>query len=98
MTQGNLHLTTHRLLFHAMIPPESAYMKQNPGAKAGDAAYVAAFHQADALMSGPVTMHRSSAFRSPRRLWMEVSAEMITTYPNGNETGRVRPLRSILRR
>ena len=79
--QGNLHLTTHRLLFHAQLPPES---------KDTDAT------AADVLQSGPVTVHRHAALRPARRLWMEISSEMITTYPSGDESGRVRPLKTIL--
>jgi len=51
----------------------------------------------DVLMAGPVTMHRHGPLVARRRLWMEVSAEMITTYPTGDEAGRTRPLQTVLR-
>jgi sterol 3beta-glucosyltransferase len=51
----------------------------------------------DVLMAGPVTMHRHGPLLARRRLWMEISTEMITTYPTGDEAGRVRPLQTVLR-
>ena len=100
MLIGNLNLTTHRLLFHAVLPPDEAYRRPfNPNASTEDqanAATVAASHQADVLQAGPVTIHRS-ALLGNRRVWMELSAEMVTTYPSADEAGRVRPLRSVLR-
>lgn len=46
-------------------------------------------------MAGPVTLDRHG-LKTSRRLWMEVQAEMITTYPRGDESGRTRPLQTIL--
>lgn len=63
-----------------------------------DAAYTSTLHQPDVLQAGPVTIHRPAALKPMKRVWMEISAEMLTTYPRGDEAGRVRPLRSLLRR
>ncbi|RXK41091.1 hypothetical protein M231_01494 [Tremella mesenterica] len=99
MMIGNLHLTTHRILFHAVLPPDSAYQSRpNPdaiNANNVDAATAALAHQPDVLYSGPVTVHRIGLL-TPRRVWMELSSEMITTFPSATESGRVRPIRSIL--
>lgn len=86
MLLGNLHLTTHRLLFHSLLPPESAMLGVKDGSN----------RLPDILMAGPVTWHREGPLRSSRRLWMEIGTEMLTTYPSGNDTGRVRPIQTIL--
>ncbi len=95
MMVGNLHLTTHPLLFHALLPPDSALV---PSSSAFDptTAREMALHQSDVLQSGPVTVHKPGLFKSRRRVWMELSAEMVTTYPSADESGRVRPLKCIL--
>ncbi|ORY35482.1 hypothetical protein BCR39DRAFT_461494 [Naematelia encephala] len=97
MMIGNLHLTTHRLLFHAILPPDAAFTAP-PGATeiGNDLSYTSIAHQSDVLQAGPVTIHRNAALLPPRRVWMELSAEMVTTYPSGDEAGRVRPLRCVL--
>jgi sterol 3beta-glucosyltransferase len=99
MMIGNLHLTTHRILFHALLPPDAAFVQDSdktPSARHADQAMAAAARQPDILHSGPITVHRSGALKLTRRVWLELSAEMVTTYPNGDEAGRVRPLRCIL--
>lgn len=96
---GNLHLTTHRILFHALLPPDAVFVDESsrsPSARHSDQAMAASAHQPDILHSGPITIHRSGALKSTRRVWLELSAEMITTYPRGDEAGRVRPLRCVL--
>ncbi|KAJ9093731.1 hypothetical protein QFC21_006327 [Naganishia friedmannii] len=82
---GNIHLTSHRITFHAMLPPPK--MSTN-----GD-------DQTSILHSGPVTIRRESHAKltpKTRRLWMELGPDMITTYPSADEEGRVRPIRSVL--
>ncbi|KAJ9123072.1 hypothetical protein QFC22_001261 [Naganishia vaughanmartiniae] len=82
---GNIHLTSHRITFHAMLPPPK--MSTN-----GD-------DQTAILHSGPVTIRRESHAKltpKTRRLWMELGPDMITTYPGADEEGRVRPIRSVL--
>lgn len=83
--KGKIHLTTHRLLFHALLPPDSAYTAQTDEGSS----------RPDVIHSGPITIHKSG-LASARRVWMELGAEMATTYPRADEKGRVRPLRCIL--
>ncbi|CAK9780636.1 hypothetical protein CC85DRAFT_329264 [Cutaneotrichosporon oleaginosum] len=93
MMIGNLHLTTHRLLFHALLPPDSAFMSPSEIAEPGDDGAVA---RPNIIYAGPVTVHRSNLYKPKQRVWLELSPEMITTYPSGDEKSRVRPLFSIL--
>ncbi|KIR31721.1 sterol 3beta-glucosyltransferase [Cryptococcus deuterogattii MMRL2647] len=95
MMIGNLHLTTHRLLFHASIPPDYG-TKANVLSSLGSAADDATIRQPDVLQAGPVTIHYPEAIRPSRRVWMELSSEMVTTYPGADEASRVRPLKSVL--
>ncbi|KAK4687358.1 hypothetical protein P7C73_g2755, partial [Tremellales sp. Uapishka_1] len=88
MMIGNINLTTHRILFHALLPPDEALMQS----KSDDPD---AF-QRDILHAGPVTFHHESWLKARKRVWMELSAEMVTTYPNGDDEGRIRPIQSIL--
>ncbi|WVQ82114.1 hypothetical protein IAT38_004242 [Cryptococcus sp. DSM 104549] len=98
MMVGNLHLTTHRLLFHASLPPESAALESSPmsGDTVADAISIATAHQPDVLHAGPITVHRPGTLKPAKRVWMELSSEMVTTFPSADEAGRVRPLRCIL--
>ncbi|WVQ90440.1 hypothetical protein IAS59_004220 [Cryptococcus gattii] len=56
----------------------------------------ATVRQPDVLQAGPVTIHYPEAIRPSRRVWMELSSEMVTTYPGADEASRVRPLKSVL--
>jgi hypothetical protein len=82
---GNIHLTTHRITFHAVLPPPKMSLS-------GD-------ESNDILHSGAATIRRQNPIFSAKttRVWMELDNEMITTYPSADEEGRVKPLRSILR-
>ena len=97
-----MHLTTHRLLFHALLPPDDMLLNsksesvQSPEDAAASGARQSMSYP-DILMEGPVTIHRWGPLTS-RRLWLEVTPEMITGYPGADEKGRVRPIRSVLRR
>lgn len=88
-----MHLTTHRLLFHASIPPDYGTGVLSSTGSATDDATV---RQPDVLQTGPVTVHYPGAIRPSRRVWMELSSEMVTTYPGADEASRVRPLRCVL--
>ncbi len=94
MMIGNLHLTTHRILFHALLPPDSAFVQSDP--QTGQSAEGSSIQRRDVLHAGPVTVHRPGALKPMRRLWMELSPEMVTSYPSGDDAGRVRPMRSLL--
>ncbi|KAG8907240.1 hypothetical protein FRB99_005064 [Tulasnella sp. 403] len=77
---GIIHLTTHRVTFHAsllsarpdMIPARSHIIK-----------------------AGPVLVHREGLHRK-RRVWLELSHDMFSTFPDSTDEGRVRPLRAVL--
>ncbi|ODN87445.1 hypothetical protein L198_07072 [Cryptococcus wingfieldii CBS 7118] len=96
MVVGNLHLTTHRLLFHAYLPPDNETWSNLSAQQTADVTNDAVSHQPDLLHSGPVTIHRPGPIRTSRRVWMELSSEMVTTFPSADEAGRVRPLRCVL--
>ena len=102
MLIGNLHLTTHRLLFHAVLPPDSAFVPSDqtpePEEKDAENAFAVMLHRPDTLYAGPITMHRTGPLTPSKRVWLDLGAEMITTYPSGDEADRVRPLRSVLRK
>lgn len=96
---GNLNLTTHRLLFHAPLPPDEAFVRKYTDADA-QTGQVPEFNHAisnsDIIHSGPVTWHRPGTLVSAQRVWLELSAEMLSTYPSADDVGRTRPLKSIL--
>ncbi|WVQ77692.1 hypothetical protein IAR50_007382 [Cryptococcus sp. DSM 104548] len=92
MVVGNIHLTTHRLLFHAYLPPDDETWSNLSAEQTANVAD----RQPDLLHSGPVTIHRPGPIRTNRRVWMELSSEMVTTFPSADEAGRVRPLRCVL--
>ena len=81
---GNIHLTTHRLTFHAILPPPKILL---PGDETSTLVHTGA---ATIRRQNPVFASKTN------RVWMELDAEMITTYPSADEEGRVKPLRSIL--
>ncbi|KAJ6584932.1 hypothetical protein B0H19DRAFT_402540 [Mycena capillaripes] len=74
---GVIHLTTHRLAFHASL------MSARPDAQRG------------VLRSGSVVIHRKG-WRSKRRLWMELSHDMMCTYASSNDSDKIRPIRTVL--
>lgn len=94
--QGNIHLSTHRLLFHALLPPDEAFVRHYDSSEEFETMNTP-IDKTHVLHSGPVTWHRHK-LNSSQRVWMELSAEMITTYPSADEAGRVRPIKSILRK
>ncbi|KAJ7212149.1 glycosyltransferase family 1 protein [Mycena pura] len=73
---GVIHLTTHRLTFHASL------MATSPAA-----------HKV--LRAGPVVMHRKG-WRSKRRLWMELSPDMLCSYASSKDMDRLKPTRTVL--
>lgn len=97
MMIGNLHLTNYRLLFHALLPPDSAFVSGAAEPDQTEEQANARYARPDILKSGNVTIHREGLIKSKKRVWMELTPEMLTTYPSGDEAGRVRPLYSILR-
>ncbi|KAJ7794128.1 glycosyltransferase family 1 protein [Mycena olivaceomarginata] len=69
---GVLHLTSHRLAFHASL------MAAQRDTKKG------------VLRSGPVVMHRKG-WRSKKRLWLELSHDMLCTYPSSSDNDKSAP-------
>ncbi|KAL1413559.1 hypothetical protein Q8F55_001333 [Vanrija albida] len=96
MMIGNLHLTTHRLVFHALQPPDSMYVKPDATPLQTEAATAAREARPDILQAGSVTLHRGGLIKNKRRVWMELTPDMLTTYPSADEAGRVRPLVTVL--
>lgn len=92
---GNLHLTTHRLVFHALLPPESAFDSDNQMKAQSEDAAKARLSNPSVIQAGPVTVHRSG-LKAKKRVWLELTPEMMTTYPAGDEESHNRPLYSIL--
>ncbi|KAJ4482174.1 glycosyltransferase family 1 protein [Lentinula aciculospora] len=76
---GVLHLTTHRLTFHASLL--SARPDLLPSQQV--------------IKAGPVTVHLPR-FHKKRRLWLELTHDMMCTYSSSNPDDHLRPLRSIL--
>jgi sterol 3beta-glucosyltransferase len=94
MVVGNIHLSTHRLLFHALLPPDEAFIRHYDSAEDFETLGSTSTDPSIVLHAGAVTWHRHKL--PSARVWMELSPEMITTYPSANEAGRVRPIKSIL--
>ncbi|WVR00064.1 hypothetical protein IAU59_007206 [Kwoniella sp. CBS 9459] len=92
MMIGNIHLTTHRLLFHAIIPPDSETFSESSNT-APESHQPA---QPDIIYAGPVTIHRPGPLKTTKRVWMELTSEMVTTYPSAEDKDLVRPIRCVL--
>jgi hypothetical protein len=72
-----------------MLPPESALPHANSGSGESSNQHHSIIH------SGPVTIHRPGVLR-PARRWLELTADMVTSYPRADESGRIRPIRCVL--
>ncbi|KAF8964439.1 glycosyltransferase family 1 protein [Flammula alnicola] len=75
---GVIHLTTHRLTFHASLFATRPDLASSQPIKAG-----------------PATLHRKG-LRGKRRVWLELSHDMICSYASSKEEDRSHPLCSIL--
>ncbi|GLB38496.1 putative glycosyltransferase family 28 N-terminal domain [Lyophyllum shimeji] len=76
---GVIHLTTHRLAFHASLfdsQPDLPALKR-------------------VIKAGPATLHRKG-WRTKRRVWLELSHDMLCAYPSSSDEGKDRPLDTIL--
>lgn len=96
MMLGNLHLTTHRLVFHALIPPDNMMTRAPDFESVDDNEAAAMKERPSVVQAGSVTLHQEGIFASKKRVWMEITPEMLTCYPSADEAGKVRPLFSIL--
>ncbi|KAG9093378.1 hypothetical protein FRC06_011543, partial [Ceratobasidium sp. 370] len=94
---GVLHLTTHRLTFHASLLP-NAEAKTGAEASSGRGTHINPDAHIIKAGSGVVEEPRTGILHHTRRrrVWIELSHDMITTYPDASDEGRVRPIRSIL--
>lgn len=72
--QGVVHLTTHRLTFHA-----SLLSSQREGV----------------LKSGAILVHRKG-LRRKKRVWLQLTQDMISTYPSSRDEDKIKPMRTIL--
>jgi sterol 3beta-glucosyltransferase len=78
--QGVIHLTTHRLAFHASLlatRPDLSPRQQ-------------------VIKAGPAVIHRNSRWKKKRRVWMEISFDMLSTYSSSRDEDHIRPLRTVL--
>lgn len=80
---GSLHLTTHRITFHAVLPPP-AMIDASPSSSL-------------IIKAGPVWIHKPGRLSRRKRVWMELGGEMVTTYPDSSREGRTRPLKTLMR-
>ena len=78
MLQGVIHVTTHRLTFHA-----SLLSTQSEGSTQ------------QVIKAGPVVIH-GKGWRSKRRVWMELSHDMICIYTSNKTDAKTRPLGTTL--
>ncbi|KAF5389258.1 hypothetical protein D9757_003518 [Collybiopsis confluens] len=76
---GVLHLTTHRLTFHASL---SSVRPDLPSSQ-------------QIIKAGPVTIHLPHS-RRKRRLWLELTHDMMSTYASSGTDDHIRPIRTIL--
>ena len=77
---GMIHLTTHRITFHASL------LSTRPDL----------LPERQILRRGPVTVHRKG-LRRKRRLWLELSHDMLTIFHSSKEEDRIKPIGSCLR-
>ncbi|KAI0317501.1 hypothetical protein OF83DRAFT_1058536 [Amylostereum chailletii] len=73
---GVVHLTTHRIAFHASL------LSSSPKAN-------------HVIKAGPVMVHRKGWHRK-QMVWLELSHDMISSFPSSQDEHRIKPLRSIL--
>ncbi|KAI9465440.1 glycosyltransferase family 1 protein [Lactarius psammicola] len=74
---GVVHLTTHRLTFHASL------LSSEPDYRKG------------VIKSGPVLVHRKGLHRK-KRVWLQLSPDMISTYNSSRDEDKIKPIRTIL--
>ncbi|CAE6388704.1 unnamed protein product [Rhizoctonia solani] len=94
---GVIHLTTHRLTFHASLLP-GTHVDPPAGSAFSHDSHRSSDSQVLKAGSGVVIEPRNGILhlQKRRRVWIELTHDMITTYPDASDEGRVRPIRSIL--
>lgn len=74
-----IHLTTHRLTFHASLLATRPDLASTRGG----------------IKSGPAVFHKKG-WRFKRRVWLELSHDMICAYASSKEGDRTRPICTLL--
>jgi len=74
---GVVHLTTHRITFHASLLSSEPDQKER------------------ILKSGPVLVH-NKGLRRKKRVWLQLTREMISTYPSSRDEHKIKPLRTFV--
>ncbi|KAG6836686.1 hypothetical protein H0H93_004976 [Arthromyces matolae] len=76
---GVIHVTTHRIAFHASLLESKHNMPvyNRP------------------IKTGPAVLHRKG-WHAKRRIWLELSHDMLCAYTSSSDEGRFRPLYTIL--
>lgn len=77
--QGVIHVTTHRVAFHASL------LESKPNLPLSQRV----------IKTGPAVLHRKG-WRAKRRIWLELSYDMLCAYTSSSDEGRLRPLTTIL--
>ena len=78
--QGVLHLTTHRLAFHATLlatRPDLSPRQQ-------------------IIKAGTAIIHGKGWRYKKRRVWLELSHDTMSTYASSSDEDRIRPIRTVL--
>lgn len=76
---GVIHVTTHRLAFHASLLSTQSEVSQT--------------HKI--IKDGPAVVHRRG-WRSRRRVWMELSHDMLCIYTSSKDDAKTHPLCTLL--
>ncbi|KAF7979674.1 hypothetical protein HWV62_41671 [Athelia sp. TMB] len=78
---GVMHLTTHRIAFHASL------LSTRPDLTP----------QQQIVKAGPAIIHTQTRWHKKRRVWMEIAHDMMSTYASSRDEDHIRPLRTVLR-
>lgn len=82
---GSIHVTTHRLLFYGQLPAlDDLASCTTPGPIKTGAAYTQKVY----TRLGVESTHR-------KRVWLELEADMVTSYRDSTERGRTEPLKVV---
>jgi sterol 3beta-glucosyltransferase len=93
---GNLHLTSHRLLFHALLPPDAALVRDRSSGTEPDSdqAPAASPLHSGVIQSCSIPVHRPGPLKQARRIELELCPDMIRALPRFAE-GQSPLLRAI---
>ncbi|KAG6866280.1 hypothetical protein C0991_006376 [Blastosporella zonata] len=77
--QGVIHVTTHRIAFHASL------FESKPGMPLVKRI----------IKKGRAVLHKKG-WHAKRRVWMELSRDMLCAYTSSSDEGRIRPMSTVL--